>query len=51
MLIVAKMGVIRGTVKGARVDSRATRQRRVVCVSEHVFTLVFLKPIRSKQAL
>jgi|MEHZ01.5.fsa_nt_MEHZ011448212.1_5 hypothetical protein len=51
MLIMIKMGVIGRTVKWARVDSEATRQRRVVDVSEHVFSVASLKPIRSKQAL
>ena len=51
MLIMTKMGVIGGTETRARVDSEATRQERVVAVSEHVFSVTSLKPIGSKQAL
>ena len=51
MLIIAKIGVLAGTVKWARVDSDASRQRRVVGISEYVFSVVSLKSIRSKQAL
>ena len=51
MLIMTKMGVIGGTETRARVDSEATRQERVVGVSEHVFSVASLKPIGSKQAL
>ena len=51
MLTIAKIGVLGGTVKSACVDSDASRQRRVVGISEYVFSVVSLKSIRPKQAL
>jgi len=51
MLRMANMGVIDRTIKCARIDSKANRKRRVVGVSEHVFSVASCEPIRFKPPL